>query len=73
MRPALVLPAAVHGISRSDRWEEIVRKMSPSQVRQIAIDHPQAFPLVATRHPAAPWLRPPLQSVELVNTFLRNG
>jgi hypothetical protein len=39
-------------------------------VRQIATDHPKAFPLVATRHPAAPWLRPPLRSVEVVNTFL---
>lgn len=34
------------------------------------MDHPMAFPLVATRHPAAPWLRPPLRSVEVVNTFL---
>ena len=25
---------------------------------------------MATRHPAAPWLRPPLRSVEVVNTFL---
>jgi AcrR family transcriptional regulator len=40
------------------------------EVRRIAIDHPKAFPLVATRHPAAPWLRPPLRSVEVVNTFL---
>jgi hypothetical protein len=39
-------------------------------VRQIAVDHPKAFPLIATRHPAAPWLRPPLRSVEVVDTFL---
>jgi AcrR family transcriptional regulator len=26
-------------------------------VRQIAVQHPAAFPLVATRHPAAHWLR----------------
>jgi TetR/AcrR family tetracycline transcriptional repressor len=41
-------------------------------VRQIAIDHSAAFPLVATRHPAAPWLRPPLRSLELVENFLKN-
>ncbi|WP_235933957.1 TetR/AcrR family transcriptional regulator C-terminal domain-containing protein [Agromyces humi] len=40
------------------------------EVRGIAIEHPNAFSLVATRHPAAPWLRPPLRSVEVVNTFL---
>ncbi len=39
-------------------------------VRRIAVDHPAAFPLVATRHPAAPWLRPPLRSLELVEDFL---
>ena len=39
-------------------------------IRQIAVDHPAAFPLVATRHPAAPWLRPPLRSIELAEDFL---
>ncbi len=40
------------------------------EVRSIAILHPQVFPLVATKHPAAPWLRPPLRSIELVEDFL---
>jgi AcrR family transcriptional regulator len=40
------------------------------QIRRIAVEHPRVFPLVATRHPAAPWLRPPLRSVEVVNEFL---
>ncbi len=40
------------------------------EVRSIAIEHPEVFPLVATRHPAAPWLRPPLRSIELVDDFL---
>ena len=40
-------------------------------VRRIAIEHAAVFPLVATRHPATPWLRPPLRSVELVEHFLR--
>jgi AcrR family transcriptional regulator len=34
-------------------------------VRSIAVDHPQVFPLIATRHPSAPWLRPPLRSRRL--------
>jgi TetR/AcrR family tetracycline transcriptional repressor len=39
-------------------------------VRRISDEHPAAFPLVATRHPAAPWLRPPLRSLEVVEDFL---
>lgn len=50
-------------------WQGFLQTVA-HQVRQIAIDHPRAFPLIATRHPAAPWLRPPLRSVEIVNTFL---
>lgn len=53
----------------SEHWQGFLQDLA-HKVRQIAIDHPQAFPLVATRHPAAPWLRPPLRSVEVVNTFL---
>jgi hypothetical protein len=39
-------------------------------VRRIAMEHAAAFALLATRHPAAPWLRPPLRSLELVDDFL---
>jgi TetR/AcrR family transcriptional regulator, tetracycline repressor protein len=39
-------------------------------IRKIAVEHPAAFPLAATRHPAAPWIRPPLRSLELVEDFL---
>ncbi|WP_448072553.1 TetR/AcrR family transcriptional regulator [Georgenia yuyongxinii] len=39
-------------------------------VRDVAFEHPEVFPLVATRHPAAPWLRPPLRSLEVVEEFL---
>jgi len=53
----------------SQRWQGFLQSVA-HEVRQIAIDHPLAFPLVATRHPAAPWLRPPLRSVEVVDTFL---
>jgi len=30
------------------------------------------FPLIATRHPAAPWLRPPSRSPDLVEDLLTN-
>lgn len=53
----------------SEHWQGFLQTVA-HQVRQIAVDHPKAFPLIATRHPAAPWLRPPLRSVEVVDTFL---
>jgi TetR/AcrR family tetracycline transcriptional repressor len=52
-----------------EHWQVFLQTVANS-VRQIATAHPNAFPLVATRHPAAPWLRPPLRSIEVVNTFL---
>lgn len=51
------------------RWQGFLQAVA-HHVRSIAIAHPKAFPLVASRHPAAPWLRPPLRSVEVVDTFL---
>lgn len=39
-------------------------------VRALALEHPAVFPLIATRHPAAPWLRPPLRSLRVVEDFL---
>jgi hypothetical protein len=36
----------------------------------MALAHPKAFPLVASRPAEAPWLRPPLRSLEWVETFL---
>jgi TetR/AcrR family tetracycline transcriptional repressor len=50
-------------------WQGYLQTMAHA-IRQIAVQHPKAFPLVATRHPAAPWLRPPLRSLELVEDFL---
>ena len=50
-------------------WQGYLQTLATS-VRRIAVEHPSAFPLVATRHPAAPWLRPPLRSLELVEHFL---
>ena len=53
----------------STTWQGYLQTLAHT-VRDIALEHPQAFPLVATRHPAAPWLRPPLRSLEVVEHFL---
>jgi TetR/AcrR family transcriptional regulator, tetracycline repressor protein len=50
-------------------WQGYLQNLAHA-VRRIALDHPGAFPLVATQHPAAPWLRPPLRSLALVEDFL---
>jgi TetR/AcrR family tetracycline transcriptional repressor len=50
-------------------WQAFLQHVAHA-VRQIALDHPALFPLVATRPPAAPWLRPPLRSLDLVEDFL---
>jgi hypothetical protein len=41
-------------------------------VRRYARAHPHAFPLVATRPPAAPWVNPPLRSLRWVEAMLKS-
>lgn len=53
----------------SDGWHAFLQDVA-TQVRGIALAHPRVFPLVATRSPSAPWLRPPLRSLDLVESFL---
>jgi AcrR family transcriptional regulator len=55
------------GLSTS--WQEYLQ-MQAHAVRSLALRHPRIFPLVATRPPAAPWLRPPLRSLRWVEGFL---
>lgn len=50
-------------------WQGYLQTLAHA-VRRVAVEHSAAFPLVATRHPAAPWLRPPLRSLDLVEEFL---
>lgn len=52
-----------------DGWQAFLQWMA-HEVRRLALAHPNAFPLIATRHPAAPWLRPPLRSLQVVQDFL---
>ncbi|GGC91201.1 putative transcriptional regulator, TetR family protein [Tersicoccus solisilvae] len=60
-------PPAGHELTTD--WHGYLQWMAHS-VRDIALEHPAIFPLVATRHPAAAWLRPPLRSLRVVEEFL---
>jgi AcrR family transcriptional regulator len=54
----------------ADGWQGYMQWLAHA-VRELAHDHPHVFPLVATRHPSAPWLRPPLRSLTIVEDFLQ--
>ncbi|MCW2829656.1 MAG: transcriptional regulator, TetR family [Aeromicrobium sp.] len=50
-------------------WQDFLQRLAHG-VRRVALTHPRVFPLVASRPAEAPWLRPPLRSMEWVETFL---
>ena len=50
-------------------WQDFLQRLAHG-VRRVALAHPKAFPLVASRPPEAPWLRPPLRSLTWVEMFL---
>lgn len=52
-----------------DGWQDFLQRLAHG-MRRVALSHPRAFPLVASRPPQAPWLRPPLRSLEWVEIFL---
>jgi TetR/AcrR family transcriptional regulator, tetracycline repressor protein len=56
-------------LTATDSWQAYLQWLAHG-VRSLARDHPKIFPLIATRHPAAPWLRPPLRSLRIVEDFL---
>jgi AcrR family transcriptional regulator len=58
-----VLGSPEHG------WQDYLQRLAHG-VRRVALSHPRAFPLVASRPPEAPWLRPPLRSLRWVESFL---
>jgi TetR/AcrR family transcriptional regulator, tetracycline repressor protein len=58
-----VQPRPVNG------WRPYLEGMARG-VRRYARAHPHAFPLVATRPPAAPWVNPPLRSLRWVEEML---
>ena len=55
--------------SPRDGWQDFLQRLAHG-VRRIALAHPKVFPLVASRPPEAPWLRPPLRSLAWVEIFL---
>jgi AcrR family transcriptional regulator len=54
---------------KSADWQPYLQRLAHG-VRRIALAHPQIFPLIATRPPAAPWVRPPLRSLRWMESFL---
>ena len=50
-------------------WQDYLMRLAHG-VRRIALAHPSVFPLITSRPPAAPWVRPPLRSLRLVESFL---
>ncbi|WP_175616206.1 TetR/AcrR family transcriptional regulator [Mycobacterium sp. GA-1841] len=54
---------------QEDGWQDFLLRLAHG-VRQIALEHPEVFPLVATEAPEAPWVRPPLRSLRWMETFL---
>lgn len=56
-------------LSASHGWQDYLQRLGHG-VRRIALAHPEVFPLVATRPPEAPWVRPPLRSLRWVESFL---
>ncbi len=58
----------VHG-DAPDGWQPYVQRLAHG-VRRVALTHPEVFPLIATRPPSAPWLKPPLRSLRWTESFL---
>jgi AcrR family transcriptional regulator len=56
-------------LSATSSWQDYLQRLAHG-VRRLALHHPHLFPLVATRPPAAPWVRPPLRSLRWVDSFL---
>jgi AcrR family transcriptional regulator len=62
------VPDDVH-LEHHSGWPDYLVRLAHG-VRRIALAHPAVFPLVASRPPAAPWVRPPLRSLRMVESFL---
>lgn len=53
----------------ADGWQDYLVRLAHG-LRRIALAHPLVFPLVATRPPEAPWIRPPLRSLRWIDSLL---
>ena len=50
-------------------WQDYLLRLARG-LRRVALARPQIFPLIATRPPQAPWIRPPLRSLRWIDSFL---
>jgi AcrR family transcriptional regulator len=50
-------------------WQDFLQRLATG-LRRIALVYPQTFPLLASRPPAAPWIRPPLRSLRWIEAFM---
>ncbi len=50
-------------------WQDFLQRLAQG-IRRAGLRHPKVFPLVASRPPEAPWLRPPLRDLRWVEAFL---
>jgi AcrR family transcriptional regulator len=64
----LLQPLCAEPAGRHD-WQDYLRWLA-RVTRNIARLHPRLFPLVATSNPSAPWVRPPLRSLDVIEGFL---
>jgi AcrR family transcriptional regulator len=58
------------GLDAPAGWVDYLQRLAHG-LRRIALAHPEVFPLVATRPPAAPWVRPPLRSLRGIESLLQ--
>lgn len=50
-------------------WEDYLQRVATA-TRELALNHPEIFPLIATQPSRAPWLRHPSRSVRWAGDFL---
>lgn len=50
-------------------WQDFLQRLAHG-IRRVSLEHPKAFPLLASCPLKAPWLHPPLRSLEWVEAFL---
>lgn len=59
----------LHTGSCAIQWQDYLRTLAHG-IRRIALNYPHVFPLIVTRPPIAPWIRPPLRSLRWAESFL---
>ncbi len=58
-----IITAPEHG------WQDFLQRLAHG-FRRVALAHPHVFPLVASHPTEAPWIRPPVRSLQWVDLFL---